>query len=59
MLIYVIALLSCAICAIAGFWFYSAARERKHNLAPPQLTHQRVRNQAWDRAVRAARNRNW
>ena len=59
LLIYVIVLLSVAICTTAGFSIYSAARQRKQTIAPPQIAHRPVRNEAWDRAVRAARNRNW
>jgi len=60
-LIYLIVLLSVAICALSGFWFYRAARERKQNVTPPiapEIEHRAHRNIAWDRAVRAARNRN-
>ncbi|MDP1909148.1 MAG: hypothetical protein Q8K85_12670 [Hyphomicrobium sp.] len=59
LLIYVIVLLSAVICAVAGLWFYSAARERRQNIAPTPVAYRPVRNEAWDRAVRAARNRNW
>jgi hypothetical protein len=58
LLISLIALFSVAICAFAGFWFYRAAQGRKQNIRPPQVSHRPVRNVAWDRAVRAARNRN-
>lgn len=58
-LIYLIVLLSAAICAVAGIWFYNAARGRKQDIAASQITLRPVRNEAWDRAVRAARNRNW
>ncbi len=60
LLIYLIVLLSVAICAFAGFWFYRTARERKQNDMPliaSEMGHRAVRNIAWDRAVRAARNR--
>jgi hypothetical protein len=63
LLIFLIVVLSGAICALAGFWFYCAARERKQNIWPPQMAPQiarrPVRNDAWDRAVRASRNRKW
>ena len=59
LLIFLIVLLSCATCAVAAIWFYSAARERKQNIGPAQIAHRPIRNEAWDRAVRAARNRNW
>jgi len=63
LLIALIALLSVAICAIAGFWFYRAARERKQRVGPPplasQIARRSARNHAWDSAVRSARNRNW
>ena len=61
LLIYLIALLSVAICAFAGFWFYRAARERRQDVIPliaPEHRRRAVRNVAWDRAVRTARNRN-
>jgi hypothetical protein len=63
LLIFLIVLLSVAICAFAAFWFYQATRERRQNAAPlllaPELARRTARNHAWDRAVRAARNRNW
>ena len=58
LLIYVIVLLSAAICAVAGIWFYGATRGRKQDSAPPQIAHRSIRNEAWDRAVHAARKRN-
>ncbi len=58
LLIFLIVLLSGAICAFAGFWFYRAVRERKQN-AMPQIARSPARNDEWDRAVRASRNRNW
>ncbi len=62
-LIFLIVLLSCVICALAGYWFYRAAQERGRHagLPPPAPQHARRpdRNDAWDRAVRAARNKNW
>ena len=63
LLFFLIALLAGAICAFAGYSFYRAARERKQSIGSPQIAPQimrrSVRNDAWDRAVRAARNRNW
>jgi hypothetical protein len=62
LLIFLIVLFSGAICAFAGFWFYRAARGRKQDVMPPlapQIARRSARNQAWDRAVRSARNRNW
>jgi hypothetical protein len=61
LLISLIVLLSVAICAFAGFWFYRAVREHKQNVIPPiapEIGRRAVRNVAWDRAVRSARNRN-
>ncbi len=62
-LIVLIVLLSGLICSLAGFWFYRAAQERKQHIGPPQLAPQiarsSARNDAWDRAVRSARNTNW
>ena len=62
-LLFLIVLLAGAICAFAGYWFYRAARERKQSIGSPQISPQiarrSIRNDAWDRAVRAARNRNW
>ncbi len=62
-LIFLIVLLSGAICAVAGYWFYRAARERKQHAGPPplapQIARRSARNRAWDHAVRSARNRNW
>ncbi|MEK7436319.1 MAG: hypothetical protein AAB150_05515 [Pseudomonadota bacterium] len=61
LLIYLIVLLSVAVCALAGFWFYRTAREHKQNPMPriaPETGRHAARNIAWDRAVRAARNRN-
>ena len=63
LLLFLIVLLSGAVCAVAGFWFYRAAQERKQNMGQPQIApeiaRRPVRNAAWDRAVRNARNRNW
>jgi flagellar basal body-associated protein FliL len=63
LLISLIVLLSAAICAFAGFWFYRTAQDRKNTSGQPQIapdTERRsIRNLAWDRAVRAARNRNF
>ena len=58
LLIFLIVLFSGALCAFAGFWFYRAARERKQNVMP-QIARGPAKNDAWDRAVRDARNRNW
>jgi hypothetical protein len=62
-LLFLIVLLSGAICAFAGYWFYRAAKERKQNIGrpkiAPEIARRPIRNDAWDRAVRAARNRNW
>jgi hypothetical protein len=63
LLLFLIVLLAGAICAFAGFWFYRAAKGRKQNIGRPQIApeiaRRPIRNDAWDRAVRAARNRNW
>jgi hypothetical protein len=59
LLIFLIVVLSGVICALAGFWFYRATQEHKQNIGPPQIARRPIRNDAWDRAVRAARNRNW
>ena len=62
LLLVLIVLLSGAICAFAGYWFYRAAQERKQHVRPPQIApeiaRRSIRNHAGDRAVRAARNRN-
>jgi hypothetical protein len=62
-LILLIVLLTVAICAFAGYWSYRDSQERKHRAGSPQpasqTAHRSARNQAWDRAVRSARNRNW
>jgi len=61
-LIFLIVLLAGAICALAGFWFYRAVRERKQNVMPPvalQIARSPARSDAWDRAVRASRNKIW
>jgi len=57
-LLLLIVLFSGAICAGAGYWFYLAFLERKKNAVPPQTVRRPIRNEAWDRAVQAARNRN-
>ena len=63
LLLVLIVLLSVATCALAGYWLYRSAQERKQHAGSPQLAPQIVRrsarNHAWDRAVRSARNRNW
>lgn len=62
LLIILIVVLTCAICALAGFWFYRGSQARKNNMGPLQtaseIAHRPLRNAAWDRAVRSARNRN-
>jgi hypothetical protein len=58
-LLFLIVLFSGAICAGAGYWFYRASLERKKIVVPPQTVRRSIRNEAWDRAVQAARNRNW
>ena len=59
LLLFLIVLLSGAICAVAAIWFYRSAREEKQSIEPPEIVPHAVRNEAWDRAVQAARNRNW
>ena len=63
LLISLIVLLSAAICALAGFWFYRTAQNRRNNSGwppiAPETAHRSNRNKAWDRAVLAARNRNY
>ena len=61
LLIYLIVLLSVAILAFAGFWFYRAAGERKQNVMPqiaPEIGHRAIPGNVSDCAVRGARNRN-
>jgi hypothetical protein len=58
-LLFLIVLLTIVICALAGFWFYRTAQARTQNDWSPQIAQRTARNIAWDRAVRAARNRNW
>jgi|GEM_PF-1931684 hypothetical protein len=63
LLLVLIVLLSVATCALAAYWLYRATQERKQNIGPrqiaPDIARRPIRNDAWDRAVRAARNRNW
>jgi len=59
LLLFLIVLLSGAICAVAGIWFYRSTREERQDIEPPETTRHAIRNEAWDRAVQAARNRNW
>ncbi len=63
LLLFLIVLLSGAICALAGIWFYRAAQESRKDGGPALLAQEAeprsIRNDAWDRAVRASRNRNW
>ncbi len=63
LLLVLIALLTAVICALAGYWFYRAAQERKLNSegaqTAPEMSHRPVRNAAWDRAVRNARNNSY
>jgi hypothetical protein len=58
-LLFLIVLLTIVICAVAGYWFYRDIQARKHSGWSPQDARHAARNLAWDRAVRAARNRNW
>ena len=61
-LIFLIVLLSVAICAFAGYWFYRAAQERRQHAGPqlaPRIARRSARNDEWDRAVRASHKRNW
>lgn len=57
LLIYVIVLLSVAICALGGFWFYRADQARRKNVTPPQIVRRTARDDCWESAVRASRDR--
>lgn len=59
LLLFLIVVFSGIICALAGFWFYRASRASKQSVKPPPIARRAARNDAWDRAVRASRNRNW
>lgn len=58
-LLFLIVVLTGIICALAGFWFYRASRDSRQSVTPPPASRRAARNEAWDGAVRAARNRNW
>jgi len=57
LLLYVIVLLSVAICALGGFWFYRAARARKQSAKPPQPARSAASHDPWKGAVRPSRDR--
>ena len=54
-LLFLIVLLSGAVCALAGLWFYRASQEPKHSVRPPQIARRAARHDPWERAVRAYR----
>lgn len=57
LLLYVIVLLSVAICALGGFWFYRAGQARRKIATPPHAARRTARDDCWDGAVRASRDR--
>ena len=57
LLLFLIVLLSGAICVLAGFWFYRAARERKQSVRSPQIARGAARHDPWEGAVRASRDK--
>lgn len=57
LLLYVIVLLSIAICVLVGFWFYCEGQARRKNAAPPHRVRRTARDDRWEGAVRASRDR--
>lgn len=57
LLFFLIVLLSVAICALGGFWFFRAAEERKQIIGPPQITRGTAGHDHWEGAVRVSRDR--
>ena len=55
-LLYLIVLLSVAICALVGFWFYREGQARKKRVRPPPAR-RAVRHDRWEGAVRASRDK--
>jgi hypothetical protein len=57
LLLYAIPLLSLAICALCGYWFYRAAQARKQRAKLPQRARRADKHDPWEAAVRASRDR--
>ena len=57
LLLYLIALLSVVIFALAGFWFYRSSQERKQKAKPPQLARRSAKPDPWAGAVRPSRDK--
>jgi len=57
LLLYVIILLSLAICALGGFWFYRADQARRQRVSPPPIARRAAGHDLWEGAVRASRDR--
>jgi len=56
-LLFLIVLLSGAICALAGFWFYRSARERRKSGMPARIGRRAGKHDPWEDAVRAFRDK--
>ena len=50
-LLFLIVLLSGAICALGGFWFYRSSQERKQSVRQPQIARRAARHDLWERAA--------
>ena len=52
-----IGLLSAAICALGGFWFYRAARANKPSTKSAQLPRRAAKHDPWSQAMRTSRDK--
>ncbi len=57
LLLFVIVLLSIAICTLGGIWFYRVEHARKQSAKPPQYARRPARHGRWEEALHASRDR--
>jgi hypothetical protein len=55
LLVYVIIVLSAAIFALGGFWFYHEGEAHRRRVSPPQLGRRAGGHDRWEGAVRPSR----
>lgn len=52
-----IGLLSAAICALGGYWFFRSARADRLSAKPEQVARRAPKHDPWSQAMRASRDR--